>query len=140
MNATLPLRVAKRVKVVGECIMWQGQDNGYGYGYIRRSKAVDPRCSMVPVHRFVYEAMIGPIPHGLAIDHLCRNKKCVKPEHLEAVTYSENQRRVYLYKLLCPKGHLFDEKNTGRKKSGTRVCRRCQADHSRKWWARNHGG
>lgn len=67
----------------GFCWEWTGQkDSGYG------------RYSGRPAHRVTYEVLVGPIPDGLTLDHLCRNKGCVNPDHLEPVTSSENTRRA----------------------------------------------
>ena len=56
-------------------------------------------------HRWAYRLCVGPIPHGLQIDHRCRNKSCVNPAHLEAVTLKENLRRANT-RALCPRGHV----------------------------------
>lgn len=80
-----------------------------------------------PAHRVVYEHLVGPIPDGLYLDHLCRNKRCANPEHLEPVTNQENQRRgIHGMKVACPQGHPYDETNTY-VYQGRRSCRKCHA-------------
>lgn len=78
-----------RVKKTDGCWIWQGPDNGQGYGTLRlpgvRKKSY--------AHRVSYEMLVGPIPEGLYLDHLCRNPPCVNPDHLEPVTHAENVRR-----------------------------------------------
>lgn len=69
------------------CLTWTGPRNNRGYGYI----TVDGR--KVLVHRLAYELLVGPIPTGLTIDHLCRQKDCREHTHLEPVTERENYRR-----------------------------------------------
>lgn len=70
----------------GGCWPWQGFTDFNSYGRFSRYGLA---------HRFAYEFLVGPIPKGLEIDHLCRNKSCVNPDHLEAVTHRENIRRDY---------------------------------------------
>lgn len=80
-------------------------------------------------HRVSYEAFVGPIPEGLHIDHLCRNRSCVNPAHLEPVTPLVNTRRspiAHGSEQACPRGHRYDDANTYRA-SGRRYCRTCQA-------------
>lgn len=82
-------------------------------------------------HRLMYQLMTGPIPEGLELDHLCRNRKCCNPAHLEAVTSKENTRRgqsneASKNKTHCKQGHEFTPENTRRHKStGGRYCRTC---------------
>lgn len=82
-------------------------------------------------YRVSYEVFVAPIPDGLHIDHLCRARACVNPEHLEPVTLAENNRRAGLARETCPQGHLYDEVNTRTRPGGGRSCRACQRDRSR---------
>lgn len=74
------------------CWLWQGQLNKAGYGHFRRTVAPGV-YKTVKAHRHAYQLTRGPIPDGLTLDHLCGNPACVRPDHLEAVTRSENLRR-----------------------------------------------
>lgn len=77
-------------------------------------------------HRVVYELMVAPIPDGLQLDHLCRNRMCVNPQHLEPVSPKENTRRARALITECPSGHAYDAENTAFSPDGRRYCRACK--------------
>jgi hypothetical protein len=87
--------IPERKPELGECWMWKGtsRDKRYGSFYWGPDDGDYPR--MRTAHRVAYELCIGPIPAGLEPDHLCENKLCVRPDHLEPVTHEENIRRHY---------------------------------------------
>lgn len=119
------------------CWEWQGAIAVTGYGVCKR------RGRTRFAHRAAYMELVGPIPEGLTIDHLCRNHRCVNPVHLEAVTITENILRgtspaaQNARKTHCLRGHPFNEANTYMTPRGGRVCRACYRTHSRNWYARN---
>lgn len=86
--------------------MWLDRVTNWGYG----TASVNQKRT--PIHRLFYEALIGPIPEGMVIDHICRNRLCINPMHLQVVTPSENSALGGLRKTHCPQGHLYDEENT----------------------------
>ena len=118
------ISIADRIDATGDCWLWCGSLKGNGYGEV----SVDGVRS--GVHRVVYEALVGPIPEGLQIDHLCRVRHCVNPDHLEPVTPGENIRRGQTgaherRKTHCPQGHAYSPENTYRRVDGHRHCRTC---------------
>lgn len=126
------------------CWLWTAQLDRDGYGQFRfegRKWAA---------HRLAYTALVGPIPEGLTIDHLCRVPGCVNPDHMEPVTIGENTRRgttgqktgaMQRAKTHCPQGHEYNAPNTyvygeGKK----RGCRTCRAASQRLYKARKNNG
>jgi hypothetical protein len=91
---------------------------------------------MKSAHRVVYEMLVGSIPTGLDLHHLCRNTWCVNPEHLEPLVYFEHHRN--LFKTHCPRGHPYDDENTYWHE-GNRDCKECRREAVRRWRAK-HGG
>lgn len=109
------------------CWEWKLAPDKDGYGLFSTGSAVDGSARRVRAARYSYEELVGKIPKGMQIDHLCKNRICVNPEHLEPVTPMENiQRSANTNKTSCVNGHLYDEKNTYRTKHGYRCCRRCR--------------
>ena len=88
---TLHEQFARAVVVRAGCWGWRGSVGNHGYGRIR--KRDDGRQTELLAHRYSYELFRGRIPDGLCIDHLCRNRLCANPAHLEVVTLAENTRR-----------------------------------------------
>ena len=120
------------------CVLWPKTSyNGYAY-------PVNIRGRNYQRHRLAYRAFVGPIPRGLNLDHLCRNRNCINPYHLEAVTQKENCRRGLVnknkHKKECLRGHPFTKNNTYVSGHGMwRECRVCRKMLSDKRPDRNPG-
>lgn len=115
-----------------ECTVWIGACNTRGYGVV----IVDGEKQLA--HRVAYEAVHGPIPDGLVLDHLCRVRNCVKVEHLEPVTQQENLRRGRSARGLqvgdtCPNGHELaaDEDIYTKPSTGATECMTCRREGRR---------
>jgi HNH endonuclease len=116
------------------CWQWTGSGTAHGYGVFFRGPGPTNGTS---AHRVVYEWVRGPIPDGMHLDHQCRNRGCVNPDHMEPVTPRENwlrstTRSAVTYNTgVCVRGHdLTDPTNVRVTKSGGRVCRACQRIHT----------
>lgn len=115
------------------CWIWTAALDRAGYG---RTEDTSQRRK-VAVHRFMYELLVGPIPDGLQIDHLCRVRACCNPAHLEPVTSAENTRRGEpAQRTHCPSGHLYDRANTYVYAGNGRHCRACNRAAQRRRKAR----
>ncbi len=125
------------------CWLWLMSVDHHGYGKM----GVGPKVKMA--HRVSYELKHGAIPEGNEIDHLCRVRCCVNPDHLEAVTHQVNVQRgetgekvrgIQRAKTHCPYGHEYTPLNTKPRKSGTRSCRACDKLWGRRPRQRRRGG
>ena len=124
-GATLIERImAKTAVMPNGCWQWRGAMRTDGYGFL------SSEGRNVRVHRAAYEVLVGAVPDGLVLDHLCRNRLCVNPEHLEPVTSRVNTLRgvgrgaTNAAVTHCPSGHPYDDSNTMFTPSG-RQCREC---------------
>lgn len=127
-NADPVTRFWQRVDKTESCWIWTGPPNvksGYGYTNVDRQRTL--------AHRFAYELLVGPIPDGLHIDHLCRVRLCVNPAHLEAVTQAENNRRAFVANKqpTCRHGHLNIPENRCSNGPGRTMCRLCNREKVR---------
>lgn len=110
------------------CWLWLGRLDPCGYARFTI------RGRPFLVHRLLFSIFVGPIPDGYCLDHLCRVRNCVNPNHLEPVTRGENTRRGWpAQKTHCVNGHPYDEANTYIRPSGQRDCRACFRERSRRY-------
>jgi hypothetical protein len=114
---------------LGHCWVWTGYlDRGYG------------RYRSNWAHRHAWKTLVGAIPEGLQLDHLCRNPPCVNPKHLEPVTSAENMRRRKEAHTTCFRGHEYTPENTYLRARGFRQCRTCNREAVDRYAARKRSG
>ena len=123
----------RRLNITSTCWFWTGFTSSQGYGVTKRK--IDGEWHTINAHRLMYMQEIGPIPEGHVIDHLCRVRNCLNPDHLESVTNHENVLRGNSGKYLrsrthCPQGHKYTPENTVIGSKGTRECRSCKRARS----------
>lgn len=136
-------RFWSKVDASGPCWEWTaslGKTGGYGK-YTIPYRDGTGRSKHVYAHRHAYTTLVGEIPEGMQLDHLCRNRKCVNPDHLEPVTSRENNRRgvspsgLNMAKNTCPSGHEYNEENTFISKVGHRQCKVCRRAYDKRRYA-----
>jgi hypothetical protein len=133
-------RFWSKVRRTDLCWEWEASHDTRGYGLLW----LDRRW--IGAHRFAYELLVGRIPEGLELDHLCRNKGCVRPDHLEPVTHRENSIRAVPFKRVvrgyrvthCKQGHEYTPENTILYR-GHRSCRACANEANRRYRTRRRG-
>ena len=127
-------RFAEKVAVrENSCHEWTAGTAGEGYGYFYTGRTEPGQHGRVYAHRWAYERYVGPIPAGMVIDHLCRNRACVNPEHLEPVPQRVNVARGAGNgsQTHCPQGHPYSGPNL-RVYRGTRYCRACASAYGKR--------
>lgn len=112
-------RFWSKVEKTETCWLWTGGTARNGYGSFWDGNRIGR------AHRYAYELLVGPIPEGLQLDHLCRVRLCVNPAHLEPVTQQENIRRAMVSRTHCKRGHEFTPENTVWLNAKHRRCRKC---------------
>lgn len=120
-----------------DCLLWARYTNKKDYGVLQVK--INGKWTMSHAHRQLYLALVGDIPEGYHVDHLCRTPRCINIEHLEAVTPQENnRRRIFTKRVIthCKYGHEFTGNNIYYRKNGKRWCRICKNAYFRKYWAK----
>src|SRR5215475_10040875 len=116
----------QRIAPTSACWEWNGAKTPLGYAVLRMP---DGRNGYV--HRIVYRILIGPIPTGSELDHLCRNPGCLNPDHLEPVSHRTNITRgkaaIKAARTHCRRGHRLSADSVFTRADGARCCRQCRA-------------
>lgn len=130
------------------CWLWLGHVAKNGYGRMTVGHDLDEGAKTSSAHKVSYEYFVGPVPEGKILDHICRIRCCVNPEHLEPVTHQINVRRGMLSETNklrfsrqthCKKGHLLSGENLRLTKIGFRLCRICQSAFKKSWRNKQRG-
>lgn len=128
-NSILRFQKYIELDILSGCWLWKGCITKKGYGLFKFNNV------SLGAHRFSYQYWNGDIPKQLQIDHLCRTRNCVNPEHLEVISIKENIRRGISYNqelTYCKNGHKFTKENTMIRLTGGRMCRSCHNYNSAK--------
>ena len=124
-------RFERLVDKTETCWTWLGNVSPEGYGRFGFRGRTDQ------AHRVAFELYMGPIAPDLVIDHLCRNRRCVNPAHLDPVSTAENVKRATSLEVLgtCKRGHPATPENVYIRGNGQRMCRPCSLERNRRWYA-----
>lgn len=139
MNPTAIDRFWPKLEKTNDCWLWRAAIDRYGYGKFNLNGKV------IAAHRAAWELLRGPIPEGMEIDHLCRVRNCVRPDHLEPVSKTvncyrgesfaaENRRKTH-----CSKGHPLAGSNVRITAKGYRICKQCDALRTKAYEERKSG-
>ena len=134
-----PIRFFEKVRFTDCCWEWSAFVNPDRYGVFGIGSRTDGTRRTIGAHRWSYQFFTGPIPQGLEVDHLCRNRKCVHPDHLRLLTPEMNKRlgdfrgngARQKAKTHCPYGHAYTPENTAVGHRGDRKCRACDRERAR---------
>jgi hypothetical protein len=124
-------KIAKREN---GCWLWIGSLSNAGYGRFDGGAAFRAAHKTRIAHRLAFMAIKGAIPEGLTLDHLCRNRACVNPDHLDPCPIGENVRRSPVWngnKTHCPAGHQYTNDNVKVSSRGERCCKTCRNQQAR---------
>jgi len=133
-------RFERKFEKTSGCWIWKTGTNGKnGYGMFFDG------ARKVCAHRFSWELYRGPIPVGMEVDHLCKTRLCVNPDHMEVVTRAENIRRsdapqaINARKTACPKGHPYEQFGYVNPTTGKRRCQPCGNQQSLDYYYSHKG-
>lgn len=129
MDRPLEISFFSKVAQDGDCWVWTAALNAAGYGRFAHAPGTTKNCG---AHRWAYEFMVGPIPTGLVLDHLCQTPACVNPYHLDPVTRTVNNNRARDRRPTCSRGHANVPENTRLNCQGSRACRLCLNENNQR--------
>ncbi len=144
-TATPEERFWAKVDADGDCWIWTGAIGTHGYGVFCETGVRSGQRKTMTAHRYAYQLLVGPIPEDMTLDHLCRNRPCLNPDHLEICALAENIRRAIKgrkfpnrkpkpVRAQCKEGHPMSGDNLYVTPRGVRVCRTCQSARGRAYY------